>query len=80
MSFGELLTAWLVAAQLEQILTKVVSHEFRGQAGMFPETGKPLVAVLTPEELGLRVTADHGNATIISLDHPKAIASTAGRS
>lgn len=78
MSFGELLTAWLVAARLEQILTKVVSHEFRGQAGMFPETGKPLVAVLTPEELGLRVTADYGNATIISLDHPEAIASAAG--
>lgn len=125
-SFGEQLTALLVAARLEQTLSKPhvqtasANPEVRDsapgcdgekaeqsrnslpgcdgepagqtgnslpgcdgepaeQSGNFLGEGKQFITVTTPEELGLRVTADYGSATFTALEHPEELVSIAGQ-
>lgn len=95
-SFGEQLTALLVAARLEQTLstphvqTAGANPEVRDsapgcdgekaeQSGNSLGEGKQFITVTTPEELGLRVTADYGNGTFTALEHPEVLDSAAGQ-
>ncbi len=46
--------------------------------GNFSESERRRITVVTPELLGLRVTADYGNATFTALEHPAAVGAEAG--
>lgn len=91
-SFGEQLTALLVAARLEQVFGRFSAggHENESlrdssEGEPCPTTGNILERevqrsiVITPEELGLRVTADYGSATFTALEHPEELVSIAGQ-